>query len=89
MKEIIKINDSKDVRVVAEDFAFSSNDMIEDNMYMVSYFVQIKILCFLWVTIKEYSHCFMDYTDSKTINDNNDYQKLCAIELYEHIIKEE
>lgn len=89
MKEVIKINDSKDVRVIAEDFAFASNDMIGDNMYKNSYFVQIKILCFLWVTIKEYSHCFMDYTEFKTIDDNDDYQKLCAIELYEHIIKNE
>lgn len=89
MKETIKINDSKEVRVVAEDVSFDTNEIIGDNMYMKSYYVQIKILCFLWVTVKEYSYCFTDRTDANDINNDDEYQKLCAIELYEHIIKEE
>lgn len=89
MKETIKINKSNDVRIVRTEIGFISIE--PGDIYYCSYKVQIKILGFIWITVKEYWYGFRYAGPSTDINWKNtdDYNRICADDLYEHLIKNE
>jgi hypothetical protein len=85
---VLKTNnvDGKQLRLIEDNYVDSGEIAQNDfTVFTNEYKVQIKVLWF-WITIKTYGYTYDIYCDDKIVQEESNYQKQCAEELFDFII---